>query len=141
MLMRVWFFFKGRPNFKQYIQIKRAIFGIKLFHLCTSDGSTLDCIIYHGNIAPQLAEMEENSLTTDRIPATLMQKYLGKGHHLYIDNYYTSIPLAHYFLQNDTYVPGTIRETRKHFPPELKRVTLNMGGSTYFAHDDTIVIK
>ena len=51
--------------------------------------------------------MEEISLTTDKIPATLMQKYLGKGHHLYIDNYYTSILLKQYFLQNDTYVTGT----------------------------------
>ena len=89
----------------------------------------------------QLVEMEDNSLTTERIPATLMQKYLGKGHHFYHDNYYTSIPLAQYFLQNDTYVTGTIRETRNHFPPELKRVALNRGGSSHFEHDVIIVMK
>ena len=83
-------------------------------------------------MALQQVEMEENSLTTDRIPATLMQKYLKKGHHLHIHNYYTSIPLGQYFLQNDMYVTGAIRETRKHFPPELRRVTLNRGGSAYF---------
>ena len=67
-----------------------------------------------------------------------MQKYLGKVHHLYIDNYFTSVPLAQYFLQNDTYVTGTIRETRKHFPPELKRGALNRGGSANLEHDDII---
>ena len=62
--------FKGRLNFKQYIKTKRARFGIKLFQLCTSDGIILDYIIYHGNMAPQLAEMEENYLNTDRILGT-----------------------------------------------------------------------
>ena len=97
--------------------------------------------MYHGNMAPQLVKMEKNSLTTHRIPATLMQKYFGKGHHLYTRKNYNSIPLAQYFLQNDTYVTGTIRETRKHFPLELRRVTLNRGGSAYFEHDDIIVMK
>ena len=92
-------------------------------------------------MVPQLVEMEGNCLTTDRIPATLMQKHLGKGYHLYIDNYYTSMPLAQYFLHNDTYLTGTIRETRKHFLPELKRVTINKGGSAYFEHDSIIVLK
>ena len=90
---------------------------------------------------PQLVEMEENALTIDIFTATLLQKYLGKGHHLYIDNYYHSIPLAKYFLQNNNYVTRAIRETRKHFLPELKRVTLNRGGSAYFEHDDIIVMR
>ena len=69
-----------------------------------------------------------------------MQKYLEKGYHLYIDNNYTSIPLVQYFLQNDTYVTGKITETRKYFPPELKRVTLNTGDLAYFKHDGIIVM-
>ena len=36
---------------------------------------------------------------------------------------------------------GIIRETRKQFPPELKRVNLNREGSAYFEHDDIVVIK
>ena len=135
------FLFKERLNFTPYIKTKRARFGIKLFQLCTSDGIILDYIMYHGNMATQQVEMKENSLTTDKIPATLMQKYLEKGHHFYIHNYYISIPLAQYFLQSDTYVTGTIRETRKHFPPELKKVTLKGGGSAHFVHDNIIVMK
>ena len=70
-----------------------------------------------------------------------MQKYSGTGHDFYIDNYYTLISLAQYFLQNDTYMTGTIIETRKHSPPELKRVTLNREASAYLEHDDIIVMK
>ena len=63
-------------------------------------------------MANQLIETEDG-LITEKIPITLMQKYLGKGHHLFVDNYYTSYALAEYLLQNDTYVTGTIRENRK----------------------------
>ena len=132
--------FKGRLSFKQYIKSKRARFGIKLFQLCTTNQTLLDYMIYHGNMANQLIEMEDG-LITEKIPITLMQKYLGKGHHFFVDNYYTSFALAEYLLQNDTYVTGTIRENRKQFPSELKRIALNKGASAYFQHDDMIVMK
>ena len=70
-----------------------------------------------------------------------MQKYLGKGHHLYVDNYYTSIALAEHLLQNDSHVTGTIRENRKQFPGELKRIALNKGESAFFQHDDIVIMK
>ena len=74
--------FKGRLSFKQYISSKRARFGIKLYQLCTSNGILLDFLVYHGNLAPGLTIMEDGSLITERIPVTLMQKYLQKGYHL-----------------------------------------------------------
>ena len=111
--------FKGRLSFKQYISSKRARFGINLYQLCTSNGILLDCLIYHGNLAPGLTIMENGSLITERITVTLMQKYINKGHHLFTDNYYISVCLATYFLQNGTHITGTIRDTRKHFPIKL----------------------
>ena len=72
--------FKGRLSFQQYIKSKRARFGIKLYQLSTCNGIPLDFIVYHGNIAPQLMEMEEGALITERIPATLMERNFGKGH-------------------------------------------------------------
>ena len=50
---------------------------------------------------PELAVLED-SLTTERIVVTLVQNYLGKGHQLYVDNFYTSMSLAKHLLQNDT---------------------------------------
>ena len=116
--------FKGRLSFQQYIKSKRARFGIKLYQLCTSNGIHLDFIVYHGNIAPQLIEMEEGALITERIPATLMERYFGKGLNLYIDNFYTSLRLAKYLIENGTNVTGTIRENRKQFLLELKNTIL-----------------
>ena len=88
--------FKGRLSFQQYIKSKRARFGINLYQLCTSNGILLDFIVYHGNIVPQLIEMEEGVLITERIPATFMERYFGKGHNLYIDKllYITQIGIV-----------------------------------------------
>ena len=96
--------FKGRLCFKQYISSKRARFGIKLYQLCTFNGILLNFIMYHENLEPELISLENCPLITDRIPATVMQKYLNKRYHLFIDNYYTSISLAEYLMQNGTYV-------------------------------------
>ena len=79
----------GRLSFKQNITSKRARFGIKLYQLFTFGGILLDFMIYHGNFAQGFVRMEEGSLTTERIPVTLMQKYLDKGHLLFMDNVYT----------------------------------------------------
>ena len=70
--------FKGRLTFKQYISLKRPRFGIKLYQLCTTNGTLLDFLAYHGNLAPGLTIMEDGSLITGRIPVILMQKYLQK---------------------------------------------------------------
>ena len=40
--------FKGGVKFRQYIKTKRARFGIKLYELTTSDGITLDFLVYCG---------------------------------------------------------------------------------------------
>ena len=116
--------FKGRLSVKRYISSKRARLGIKLYQLCTFNGILLDFIVYHGNLEPGLISLENCPLITERIPATVMQKYLNKGHHLFIDNYYTFISLAEYLMQNGTYIMGTIREHRKHFSVKMKALRL-----------------
>ena len=70
-----------------------------------------------------------------------MQQYLHKGHNLFIDNHYTSMSLAQYFTENGTYVTGTIRDNRKNFPTQLREVSLNRGGATYYNHGDIAVVK
>ena len=133
--------FKGRLSFKQYIKSKRSRFGIKLFQLCTANGILLDFLVYHGNMATGLSQMEGDSLLTGRISLTVMQQYLNKGHHLFIDNYYTSLPLAKFMLQNGTYLTGTIRENRKNFPAELKDVQLAKGEAAFYESDDIVIAR
>ena len=133
--------FKGRLSFKQYISSKRARFGIKLYQLCTFNGILVDFLVYHGNIAPVLTRMADDSLVTERIPVTLMQSHLNKGHHIFMDNFYTSLPVAEYFLQHGTHVTGTIRDNRKHFPTELKSLALDKGAAAFYQHDGLMIAK
>ena len=133
--------FKGKLSFIQYIKSKRARFGIKLFQLCISSGIPLDFLVYHGDLAPMLVEMGEGALMTERIPATLMERYLHKGHHLFIDNYYTSNILAKYFVERDTHVTGIIRDNRKNFLSELEAVQLGKRQAAFYQHEGNVIAK
>ena len=86
--MRAWF--SSKEDLVLFNISKRATFGIKLFQLSTSRGIPLDFLVYHGDLTPILVEMGEGALMTERILATLMERYLHKGQHLFIDNYYIS---------------------------------------------------
>ena len=84
--------------------------------------------------------MEDGSLITERIPVTLMQKSLHKGHHLFTDNYYTSYHFGH-ILSSKWYITGTIRETRKHFQVELNTMKLKKGEAAFYQHNGLVVVK
>ena len=98
-------------------------------------------IVYHGNIDKQLIQMGDGALKTEKIPATLMERFNGKGHTLYIDNYYTLMNLAKYFIDNGTNVTGTIRNNRKMFPIELKNTALEKGETAFYRHDSIVIAK
>ena len=85
--------------------------------------------------------MEEGALMTERIPATLMERYFGNGHNLYIYNFYTSLRLAKYLIENGTNVTGTIRENRKQFPLELKNTSLQKGEAAFYQHDSIVIVS
>ena len=85
--------------------------------------------------------MEEGTLIFERISATLMERYFGKGHDLYIDNIYASIRLANYLIENGTNVTGTIRENTKQFPLEIKKASLQKEDAAFYQHDGKVIVK
>ena len=73
----------------------------------------LNFMIYHGNQEQALIQVPgDNWLLTERIPLTLLNLYLGKGHNVYVDNYYTTPRLAKYLPDHQTKLVGTIRTNR-----------------------------
>jgi len=88
-----------RAGRKQYISIKHSHFGVKLFKLCeSSSGYIYHYRIYVGKdnllqFLPGIPQPQTQFGPTERIVWFLMLTILKKGHHLYVDNYYTSIPL------------------------------------------------
>uniref|UniRef100_A0A0B7BFW1 PiggyBac transposable element-derived protein domain-containing protein n=2 Tax=Arion vulgaris TaxID=1028688 RepID=A0A0B7BFW1_9EUPU len=59
----------------------------------------------------------------------LIAPLLGKGHHVYCDNWYTSLRLFLYLLEKQTLACGTIRVGRG-IPEQLQLVQLDKGASS-----------
>ena len=124
--------FKGRLKFKQYIKTKRSRFGIKLYELATSHGTTLDLLVYSGK--GMFGEDDPNSdmPAMERIPSVLIESFLGKGHVLYTYNFYTSPALASHFLKNKTHLCGTIQSNRRNYSKEITSVNLQKSQAVFY---------
>ena len=88
--------FKGRFGPKQYMPDKPTKYGIKTFTLADSkQGYVLDILVYTGGDTLDCASAEHSSLPQPaRVVLHLLHDYLNKGHRVFTDGYYTSIPLA-----------------------------------------------
>ena len=107
--------FQGRSTLKQYIPSKPIKRGIKVW--CRADaqnGYLCEFQVYTGR-----SNTSEGSLGT-RVVLDLSQRLNGMHHHLYFDNFFSSVPLLEMLLQKGTYACGTARQSYKEFPPSLK---------------------
>lgn len=106
---------KGRLAFKQYIPKKRHRFGVKFFIIVDcKTGFILGFIIYVGS-GTEIDNYEELGISGS-IVMTLMKPYLGKGHNLYVDNWYTSPKLFSELHENKTGGCGTVKSNRSGMP-------------------------
>ena len=70
--------------------------------------------------------------TTECIPSVLMEPFLGKGHILFTDNYYTSPSLASFLLDNQFHLSGTIRPNLRYYPKKLVNTNLQMSEAMFY---------
>ncbi|CAG5000701.1 unnamed protein product [Parnassius apollo] len=103
--------FRGRIIFRQYIKSKKARYGIKFYVLTTASGYVLDMIIYRGKDASA-----ETGKKTQNIVLKLLEPYVLKGHHVFMDNFYNSVELSQKLLDLRTHSCGTLRKNRKGNP-------------------------
>eukprot|EP00117_Sycon_ciliatum_P045922 scpid101552/ scgid32953/ PiggyBac transposable element-derived protein 4 len=110
--------FKGRVRFRQFIPSKRARFGVKIYALCDTDGYFWNSLVYIGKTAafPLAAELG----AIGALVVHIMQGLLNKGHQLFLDNFYTSLPLSECLLTNGTGgFCGTLRANHIGIPEAL----------------------
>ena len=117
---------------------KPVKWGIKLWCLCDANtGYCLAFSVYTG--------AEEQTFNLDlgyRVVMRLMRRYLLSYHHLYADNYFTSVHLAVDLRQADTYyLCGTTRATRREFPNSLAAVRLQQGDSVKWVNEDGVMVR
>lgn len=137
--------YKGRLHFKQFIRIKRARFGIKIFFLCDVKGYVLSASIYYGKDNAVTANGEpgcEQLSKTELIVVYLFSRrsLLDQGFRVSMDNWYCSTRLADYLLRRQTGMRGTIRENRG-VPQVLKDVALQPISSAFVRKNETLMIK
>lgn len=138
--------------FRQYIPLKRARFGIKIYLCCESDGEIKGsggyCYrfkVYAGKVDP-VSEIQpvipgdaRHLSSSEQMVVYLILPLLGKGYHIYTDNWYTSLRLLLYLRDNDTLACGTIRASRG-IPAELvNRVVKKTGDSVALVGDNKVV--
>nr|CAH7732309.1 unnamed protein product [Callosobruchus chinensis] len=88
----------------QYIKNKKHKFGIKLYKLCTNNGYTYNLKVYCGRDA------QPGVPVASSVVMELSKNLLDSGRVLYIDNFYTSMHLAHELLKRGTHLVGTLRK-------------------------------
>lgn len=130
--------FRGRLSIRQYIKIKAAKYGIEFFELTTPDGYVLNFEVYEGKNSKT---DEVKGEKTQNIVLRLMEPYLSKGHHVYMDNYYNSIRLSERLLQSQTHSTGTLRSNRKGNPKDVITKKLKKGELVWQRKGDVYVSK
>ena len=107
--------FKGKIYFRQFIPIKPGCFGIKCFTLAEASSG-------YGLVSKAYTGKENGVVQTDlgrRAVMGLMESFFNKGHTLYMDNYYTSVPLFEDLEERGALACGTVRSNRKGLPRDI----------------------
>ena len=88
--------FKGRVGFCQYFPMKPTKWGLKAFVLTDSaTGYVLDIIPYtKGETRAYLSNCRTDLPFPAKIVMAISEKYLDKGHHIFSDRFYASVPLV-----------------------------------------------
>ncbi|XP_068110989.1 piggyBac transposable element-derived protein 4-like [Hyperolius riggenbachi] len=135
--------FHGRLGIKQYIPNKRARYGIKVYKLCESgSGYTFTFKIYEGKdslIEP--AGCPPYMGTIERVVLDLLNPLLHQGYHLYVDNFYTSVPLFKFLFSVQTPACGTVRANRKGLPPQVVSKKLKKGETCSQRSNELLALK
>lgn len=110
--------FRGNCNFRQYIPSKPNKYGIKIFALVDARNFyNVKMEIYPGK---QPVGPFEQSNTPEDVVLRLIEPIHGTGRNLTVDNWYTSVPLAHRLLEDHQItLVGTLRKNKREIPVEF----------------------
>ena len=107
--------FKGQLSYMQYMPAKPIKHGIKIWMRCDAESAYLHQFdIYLGP-----GQNSQNGLGYD-VVMKLCQDLVGKKHHVYFDNLFTSVPLMNDLLQLGIYSCGTVRKDKCGLPVAVK---------------------
>lgn len=108
--------FKGRSSMKQYCPMKPTKRGYKVWALSDAHtGYMYNFAVYCG----ATSGVTEHGLGAS-VVRTMTEPVLEKGHFLFFDNYFSTVPLAQFLQTKNTYCVATARMDRTAWPTNLK---------------------
>ncbi|XP_070199329.1 piggyBac transposable element-derived protein 4-like [Littorina saxatilis] len=120
--------FKGRCSFLQYIPSKPCKWGIKAWALADSESFYLvNFDVYVGKDGAD-GNARNNIPLGTRVVTKLVEPYYKKRHHVYFDNYFTSVKLVESLARKKTYATGTVRKERLGLPVPMKSLKMKQSG-------------
>ena len=114
---------EGRLSIRQYLPLKASKFRIKTFELCESKTGYLWCLlVYTGkNTVLQSSLITPDTPKTAAVVLKLLEPLFGRGHTLWIDNFFSSPELARKLkIEHSTDCVGTLKLNGKNVPKEVK---------------------
>lgn len=115
---------RGRLLFRQYLPAKAHKYGVKLFKLCSQKGYTWALQVYGRKVSTAGASEVGQA---QRVCTDLTLGLRNEGRTLFVDNFYTSYPLAKFLLSQKTHVVGTLRSNKKYMPKNVMCSKLKRG--------------
>lgn len=125
--------FRGRVRFRVYNKNKPDRYGIKLYIVCDSlTGYVLNMEIYTG-------KSDDSSVTA--LYKRLLDKYLNKGHTVYMDRFYSSPTVFDFLWSKNTKAVGTCMRNRKELPQQVVNKKLKKDESVFMRRDHLLCLK
>ena len=123
--------FRGRVSFKQYCPKKPTKYGLKFFVLADSaTGYVQNFLLYTGSeVTTRLPQSFSHLPIPGQFVTALMEDILDKGHIVYTDRFYTSVPLADTLHSHGTGIVGTLVRNRKDLPREVRATNFKMASN------------
>lgn len=126
-------------RYKQYLPNKPHSWGIKAFVLADSiSGYLYRFKLYLGSETDLVATPGYNK--TEQTVLTLMDGLFGRGHHVFTDRYYTSVPLLEKLASEHTSMTGTIAKNRRFLPPAIKGLKMKKGEIKAYQKDSNVCL-
>ena len=123
--------FKGRHQMKQYMPMKPTKWGFKYFVLADSGTG----YAYNWEL---FSEKKCTNFSPYNIVLRLMEG-LQKNHHLFTDNWYSSVKLAEQLYQRGFYMTGTMRKSQN-APQELKTLKLQKNEAVFWHNKEVLFL-
>lgn len=132
--------FRGRFGARQYMPQKPTKWGIKAFTMADStNGYLLNILVYTGAETLADSPTDESLPQPARVVVHLMEPYLDKGHHVFIDRYYNSIPLVRALEIRGTVVTGTCNKNRVGLPDSIRKPRKFSDNEVFAFRDGTLL--